>query len=185
MLRMAFDIGGTFTDFVLVAGGVSPRFLKLPTTPEDPAKAVEEGFDMLLQEAGQSGKDLEAVLHATTIATNAIIERKGAPTALVTTEGFKDVLIIGRQKRYETYDLYMEKPPALVARRSIFEVSERIDHRGTVLKALDQTALKELVSSIKNGGYSSIAVALLHAYANTDHEKQVERILKESCQEFQ
>ncbi len=180
MLRMAFDIGGTFTDFVLAANGESPRFLKLPTTPDDPAKAVEEGFDMLLREVGQSGKDLEAVLHATTIATNAIIERKGAPTALVTTEGFKDVLIIGRQKRYETYDLYMEKPPALVARRSIFEVSERIDHRGTVLKSVDQAALKELVNSIKNGGYSSIAVALLHAYANPDHEKQVECVLKES-----
>ncbi|MEL0003860.1 MAG: hydantoinase/oxoprolinase N-terminal domain-containing protein, partial [Rhodospirillales bacterium] len=103
---MAFDIGGTFTDFVLAADNASPRFLKLPTTPANPAIAVEEGFDMLLQQVGATGRDLEAVLHATTIATNAIIERKGAPTALITTEGFRDVLIIGRQKRYETYDLY-------------------------------------------------------------------------------
>ena len=174
MLRMAFDIGGTFTDFVLAAGNASPRFLKLPTTPANPAIAVEEGFDMLLQQVGATGRDLEAVLHATTIATNAIIERKGAPTALITTEGFRDVLIIGRQKRYETYDLYMEKPPALVARRSIFEISERIDYLGQILKPLDLNSLDNVVTAVRAGAYSSIAVSLLHAYANSDHEKQIE-----------
>ena len=107
---MAFDIGGTFTDFVLAAKDAPPRFLKLPSTPDDPARAVINGFATLLDAAGIQGADLDAVLHATTVATNAIIERKGRPTALITTEGFRDVLIIGRQKRYETYDLYMDKP---------------------------------------------------------------------------
>ena len=100
MYRIAFDIGGTFTDFVLAAEDAPPRFLKLPTTPADPAEAVAEGLQTLLAAAGATGSDLEAALHATTIATNAIIERKGARTALVTTAGFRDVLIIGRQKRY-------------------------------------------------------------------------------------
>ena len=114
MIRLAFDIGGTFTDFVLEDTHTGARrFLKVPTTPADLAEAVEGGLATLIGEAEIRGDDVEAVLHATTVATNAIIERKGSHTALLTTEGFRDVLIIGRQKRYETYDLYMEKPRPL------------------------------------------------------------------------
>jgi len=173
MYRIAFDIGGTFTDFVLAGGGEPPRFLKLPTTPDDPARAVEAGLASLLEAAGASGADLEAALHATTIATNAIIERKGAPTALVTTEGFRDVLIIGRQKRYETYDLYLEKPPPLAPRRATFEVRERLDHGGAVLEPLDEATVEAAIDAIAAGGYRSVAVALLHAYANPAHERAV------------
>ena len=173
MWRMAFDIGGTFTDFVLAGAGVAPRFLKAPTTPEDPAAAVVEGFERLLAEAGLAAGELSTVLHATTIATNAIIERKGAPTALITTRGFRDVVIIGRQKRYETYDLHMEKPPPLVPRRAILEVTERLTPDGTVEIALDPESVEAAIEAALVQGARSIAVALLHAYANGAHEAAI------------
>lgn len=173
MYRMAFDIGGTFTDFVLAAKDAPPLFLKLPSTPDDPARAVIEGFATLLDAAGASGGDLDAVLHATTVATNAIIERKGRPTALITTEGFRDVLIIGRQKRYETYDLYMDKPAPLAPRRAIFEVQERLNQHGHVIEPLDEASVEAAVTAVAAGGYESVAVALLHAYANPAHEQAV------------
>ena len=178
MYRIAFDIGGTFTDFVLAAKDAPPRFLKLPTTPDDPARAVEDGLAQLLAAAGAGGADLEAALHATTIATNAIIERKGAPTALIATEGFRDVLIIGRQKRYETYDLYMEKPPPLTPRRAIFEVRERLDASGQAIEPLDLASVEAAAERIAAGGYESVAVALLHAYANPAHEQAVRDVIQ-------
>jgi len=178
MYRIAFDIGGTFTDFVLAGAGEAPCFLKLPTTPADPAEAVEAGLARLLDAAGAEGKDLEAALHATTIATNAIIERKGAATALISTAGFRDVLIIGRQKRYETYDLYLEKPPPLTPRRAIFEVAERLDQNGAVVEALDPASVDRAIDAIQAGGYRSVAVALLHAYANPAHERAVGEAIK-------
>ena len=181
MYRIAFDIGGTFTDFVLAASDAPPRFLKLPTTPDDPARAVEAGLARLLAEAGVAGQDLDAALHATTIATNAIIERKGAPTALITTAGFRDVLIIGRQKRYETYDLYMEKPPPLTPRRAIFEVVERMDHNGAVLEPLDSASVDAAVAAGPAGGYTSVAVALLHGYANIAHEAAIRDALAKAA----
>jgi N-methylhydantoinase A len=179
MYRIAFDIGGTFTDFVLASANASPRFLKLPTTPDDPARAVEDGLNQLLAEAGATGRDLEAALHATTIATNAIIERKGASTALITTAGFRDVLIIGRQKRYETYDLYMEKPPPLAPRRAIFEVQERMDFSGAVLEPIEANTVDLAIDAILAGDYQSVAVALLHGYANPDHERAIRDRLRE------
>lgn len=179
MFRIAFDIGGTFTDFVLAAANAPPRFLKLPTTPDDPARAVETGLDRLLSEAGISGRDLDAALHATTIATNAIIERKGAKTALITTAGFRDVLIIGRQKRYETYDLYLEKPPPLTPRSAIFEVAERLDHKGAVLTPLDAASVDAAVAAVAAGGFEAVAVALLHAYANPAHEDAIRAVFAE------
>ena len=105
MKRFAFDIGGTFTDFVYEDDGTF-HTLKVPTTPEDPAIGVIEGMRHLGKSDNFNAEGLDVILHATTVATNAIIERKGGRTALITTEGFRDVLIIGRQKRYETYDLY-------------------------------------------------------------------------------
>ena len=104
MKKLAFDIGGTFTDFVY-QDGTAAHILKVPTTPDDPAAGVLAGLAQLENSAGLCVAELDIVLHATTVATNAIIERKGGRTALITTAGFRDVLIIGRQKRYETYDL--------------------------------------------------------------------------------
>lgn len=172
MVRAAFDIGGTFTDFVL-QGPDGTRTLKIPTSQPDPAEAVLAGFQRLLEESGLSADAIEGVLHGTTVATNAIIERKGAKTALITTRGFRDIVLIGRQKRYETYDLYMNKPAPLVRRRDIFELDERMAFDGAVLAALDDASLGTIVDQILEGGYEAVAVALLHAYANPAHERAV------------
>jgi N-methylhydantoinase A len=174
MVRAAFDIGGTFTDFVLQGSdGVGTLTLKVPTSQADPAEAVLAGFQRLLDDAGVAASVVDGVLHGTTVATNAIIERKGASTALITTRGFRDILLIGRQKRYETYDLYMNKPAPLVRRRDIFEVDERMAFDGAVLHPLDDAALDAVVESIVSGGYEAVAVALLHAYANPAHERKI------------
>ena len=147
-MRVAFDIGGTFTDFVLedLRAGVL-RFHKVATTPRDPAIAVLEGLETLLRTAEVAPEEVSGILHATTVATNAILERKGARTALITTAGFRDVLIIGRQKRYDTYDMYLAKPVPLVRRRDIFEVGERTLADGTIEQPLDAAALEQVLGA--------------------------------------
>ena len=132
MIRIAFDIGGTFTDFVLHdAASGDMRFSKVPSTPGKPADAVLAQLDI-------KPGEVEGSLHATTVATNAILERKGSRTALVTTKGFRDILLIARQKRYDTNDLYLEKPIPLVERADILEVGERMTPDGEVLAAVDE-----------------------------------------------
>ena len=179
MWRMAFDIGGTFTDFVLAGPDVPPRFLKVASSPDDPARAVVTGFERLLGDVGVTAADLDTVLHATTVATNAIIERKGRPTALLTTDGFRDVLIIGRQKRYETHDLYMKKPPPLVPRRRTFEVVERMGPHGAVEIPIDPASLDAAIDAVAASDAESVAVSFLHAYANPAHERAVAARLRE------
>ena len=171
MTRIAFDIGGTFTDFVLhdAANDVT-HTLKIPSTPDDPGQAVISGFNELLQLTGTKAEALSGVLHATTIATNAILERKGAATGLITTEGFRDVLIIGRQKRYETYDLYIDKPEPLIPRQHILEVSERLDQSGDVIVELDMASVDRAIDALLTPDRETVAVSLLHAYANPTHE---------------
>ena len=171
MTRIAFDIGGTFTDFVLhdAANDVT-HTLKIPSTPDDPGQAVISGFNELLQLTGTKAEALSGVLHATTIATNAILERKGAATGLITTEGFRDVLIIGRQKRYETYDLYIDKPEPLIPRQHILEVSERLDQSGDVIVELDMASVDRAIDALLTTDRETVAVSLLHAYANPTHE---------------
>ena len=186
MIRVAFDIGGTFTDFVLHdsgdggngGDGGSSHFLKIPSTPHDPGEAVLAGLKNLFIQAGMEAGDIDNVLHATTVATNAVLERKGAPTGLITTEGFRDVLIIGRQKRYETYDLYLDKPEPLVPRRHIAEVVERIAFDGAVVAPLDEASLDRAIDTLREAGVETLAVSLLHAYANPAHEQAIrDRIL--------
>src|SRR6056297_3624829 len=179
MIRVAFDIGGTFTDFVLrdeTTGRVAVH--KVPSSPADPSQAVTDGMPALLSKAGVSAGDLGHLLHATTVATNAIIQRRGAKTALITTRGFRDVLILGRQKRYETYDLHMQKPAPLIPRDDIFEVRERISHEGGVLTPLDEADLAETLEKVSAGGYEAVAVAFLHAYANPAHERAVAEAIR-------
>lgn len=174
MIRVAFDIGGTFTDFVLVdetSGSLLSR--KVPTTPDDLSRAVIIGLSEILGEAGSAGRDVDVLLHATTVATNAVIERKGAAAGLVTTAGFRDVLIIGRQKRYETYDLYINKPKPLVKRRNIAEVIERMAPDGSVVTPLDMASVDRAIDAMVATGRDTVAVALLHAYANGEHERQI------------
>src|SRR5499433_940595 len=142
MIRVAFDIGGTFTDFVLSDDATGAmQALKVATSSANPGEAVIEGLEQLLAATGVRGGSVDVVLHATTVATNAVLERKGAKTGLITTQGFRDVLIIGRQKRYETYDLYIDKPRPLVQRRHIAEVIERVDPAGAVVTPLDEASI--------------------------------------------
>ena len=177
--RLGVDVGGTFTDFVLAGPEVPPRFLKVASTPEDPARAVVAGFERLLAEAGLTAAGLATVLHATTVATNAIIERKGRPTALLTTEGFRDVLLIARQKRYETYDLHLTKPPPLVPRRNTFTVVERVGPDGEVEIPIDPASLDSAIDAIIASEAESVAISFLHAYANPAHEEAAGARLRE------
>ncbi len=180
MIRIAFDIGGTFTDFVLHddANGRT-HVLKISSTPDDPGMAVMAGLERLLDQEGLEGNAIDSVLHATTVATNAVLERKGALTGLITTQGFRDVLIIGRQKRYETYDLYIDKPAPLVPRRHIVEVIERMDHVGAVVTPLDLKSVDQAIDGLCAAGVETIAVSLLHAYANPAHEQAIRARLQD------
>jgi N-methylhydantoinase A len=163
MRVVGIDTGGTFTDFILFDGH-SIRTHKTLSTPEDPSQAVLAG----LRELGALGAQ---VVHGSTVATNAFLERKGAPVALVTTQGFEDLLEIGRQARGSLYDLFWQRPEPLVPRRLRFGIRERIDARGRVLVPLDQEALRRIRAR-------PVAVCFLHSYANPRHEKIAGRILK-------
>lgn len=180
MIRIAFDIGGTFTDFVLHDTQSNQTLSrKVPTTPQDPSVAVLEGLTTILGEAGREGRDVTAMLHATTVATNAVLERKGAATGLITTAGFRDVLIIGRQKRYETYDLYIDKPKPLVQRRHIAEVHERLAADGSVVTPLDMASVDRAIDAMIATERETVAIALLHAYANGEHERAIRERFQE------
>jgi N-methylhydantoinase A len=185
MLRIAFDIGGTFTDCVFHNGDSGlVRALKVSSTPTNLAEGVLRGLDDLLCGTDIDRSEISAILHATTVATNAVIERKGAATALITTRGFRDVLIIGRQKRYETYDLYAKKPVPLLRRHCIHEVDERVGAGGEVIEPLDMASVDAAIDAVLASGAATVAVALLHAYASAEHEEAIERRLGERAPEL-
>ncbi|HEX8863885.1 MAG TPA: hydantoinase/oxoprolinase family protein [Actinomycetes bacterium] len=174
--RIAVDIGGTFTDLVLVEGGRVTANAKVLTTPGDPSVAVETGIGRLLERVGASCVD--EVVHGTTLVANALIERKGATTALITTRGFRDVLSIRRELRYDLYDLFLEMPEPLVPRRLRFEASERVLADGTVELALDPLELRRIARRMDREGIQAVAVSLLHAYRHPDHERAVGELLR-------
>ncbi|MCZ8280414.1 MAG: hydantoinase/oxoprolinase family protein [Acetobacteraceae bacterium] len=174
--RLAVDIGGTFTDLVLALPDRSLS-AKVLTTPDAPERAVLEGTTAILAQAGISAADLALVIHGTTLATNALIERKGARTALVTTEGFRDSLEIAYEHRFEQYDLYMERPEPLVARPWRFEVPERVAADGQVLLPMDEAAVERIGAAAKDAGAEAIAICFLHAYQNDAHERRAREIL--------
>lgn len=170
-MRLAFDIGGTFTDFVLHdPNDDSMRLWKVPTSSGAPADAVVAAIKDLLSEGTVAAADIGAVLHATTVATNAILERKGARTALVTTRGFRDIAMLGRQKRPDTNDMNLVKQKPLVERSDIFEITERLEVTGEVNTPLDQGEIDGLIERLKAGGFDAVAIMFLHAYANPVHE---------------
>src|SRR6202795_1472219 len=163
--RIGVDIGGTFTDLVWVdetTGAV--RVGKLLTTPKDPSQAVEEGVVTLLHEAGAATTAVRALIHGTTLATNALIERKGARVGLLTTAGFRDAVEIGREGRYDMYDLFIDQPAPLVPRHLRLEVKERITADGGVLTALDEPSAPAAITRLKEAGVEAVAICLLHAY---------------------
>ncbi len=174
--RLAVDIGGTFTDLALEhAGGRAT--LKVLTTPATPERGVIDGVQAILRETGLAPADIGVVIHGTTLATNAIIERKGARTALLTTQGFRDVLAMGNESRYDQYDLNIVLPEPLVPRYLRLPVPERLDNEGNVLLALDEDAVRALVPVLRREGVESVAVGLLHAFVNPAHERRVHDIL--------
>jgi 5-oxoprolinase (ATP-hydrolysing)/N-methylhydantoinase A len=171
---LGIDVGGTFTDLTVLDLETQELWThKLLTTPEDPVRAVLEGARALAAKAG--GAFPSRVIHGTTLVTNAIVERKGAVTALLTTQGFRDVLEIRREGRYDLYDLNLDFPEPLVPRRLRFEVTERVDDRGAVLLPLDETSLPADAS-----GVQSWAVCFLHAYANGAHERRAAELLHDA-----
>ena len=177
--RVGVDIGGTFTDVVLW-DEQSGRLLhdKRLTTPDDPSRAVLEGINRALSDADVDASRLASVIHGTTLVANALIERKGVRTGLITTAGFRDVLEIGREWRYDLFNLDIEMPSPLVPRSRRLEVNERIDAQGTVLTPLCEADLQEAVASLRSGGVASVGVCLLHAYRNADHERAVADVLR-------
>jgi N-methylhydantoinase A len=179
--RLGIDIGGTFTDATLldeVTGEV--RIGKVSTTPRDPAQGFMEAVHRLLKQAGVPPSAVRFVVHATTVATNAIIEGKIAPTGFVTTEGFRDMLEIARQVRPSLYDLQFEKPPPLVPRHRCFGVPERLGPRGEVLRPLDEDAVRRVAEQLRQESLESVAVCLLHAHVNPRHEQRVGEILRDA-----
>ncbi|MBI4278512.1 MAG: hydantoinase/oxoprolinase family protein [Armatimonadetes bacterium] len=182
MRRLGVDTGGTFTDFVLLDDetGVVQVWKHL-TTPEDPSIGILKGSAELLAQHGVRFSDVAQVVHGMTIGANVVIERKGARTALITTRGFRDTLHLGRQKRYDLYDLFIDKPTPLVPRYLVKEVSERIAYDGRILTPLDEGEVRVIVRDLLNEGVRSIAVCLLHAYANPVHERRIAEIIKEEA----
>ena len=177
--RLAVDIGGTFTDLALEhAGGRST--IKVLTTPAAPEEGVLHGVRAILEAAKLTAGDIAIVIHGTTLATNAVIERKGARTALLTTQGFRDVLAMGNESRYDQYDLNITLPQPLVPRHLRLPVPERLDNEGQVLLPLDEAAVRALVPQLREDGVESIAVGLLHAFVNPVHERRVRTILAEA-----
>jgi N-methylhydantoinase A len=177
---IGLDIGGTFTDVVMTqpAGRTLARF-KCLTTPDDPARGALAGIEGVLAQAGARPQDVEVVLHATTLVSNALIERKGASTALVSTRGFRDVLRIGREKKFDIYDLQMERPEPLVPDALSFEVAERVGAEGNVIEALDERSVAQVAETIRESGADAVAVCLLHSYMNGAHERRVRELLHE------
>ena len=178
MITLGSDIGGTFTDFVeLDESSGRVGVYKCLTTPGDPSQAIETGVSELAGRRGPGAAGLDVLVHGTTLVINAVIERKGAKTGLLTTRGFRDVLEIGREKRFDAYDLQIEFPQPLVPRFLRLEIEERMHASGVVLTPLDGSSVRTAVAALLAESCESIAVCLLHAYRNPAHERQVRDII--------
>ena len=182
-LRIGVDIGGTFTDFAVFSPGAgSIETFKLLSTPEDPARAVLAGLERIAREHKEAFPSSSStgitVVHGSTVGTNALLERKGALTALITTDGFADILQIGRQDRPALYDFSADRPSPLVPPDLCFELPERVDHRGKTLKKLSPSSVDDLVLKLKKRGVRSAAVCFLFSFLRPEHERLVEKKLR-------
>ena len=175
-MRLAIDIGGTFTDIVLEDN--SNLFTKkVLTSTSQPEVAVIEGVVELLQENKIKSSDIKMIIHGTTLATNAVIERKGAKTCFITTEGFRDVLDIGYESRFDQYDILIEKTMSLVPRKHRYVIEERTDINGTIIKPINSQKFQSLVDTIKKEEFESIGIGFLHSYANSKNENDLKEFL--------
>ncbi|HZS31825.1 MAG TPA: hydantoinase/oxoprolinase family protein [Methylomirabilota bacterium] len=182
--RLGVDVGGTFTDLVLVGPDGRARTRKVLSSTGDYAAAIVQGARALLADAGIAPADVDELIHGTTVATNAILERRGARTGLLATAGFRDLLEIGRLRLARLYDPDFERPPPLVPRRWRREVVERLGPRGEVLTPLDPASVAGAVDRLARDGVESIAIAFLHAYANAAHEQAAAAIVRERAPEI-
>ena len=169
-MRLAIDIGGTFTDLVLENGN-DLLTKKVLTSISQPELAVIEGVSELLEENNIKASDIKMIIHGTTLATNAVIERKGAKTCFITTSGFRDVLDIGYESRFDQYDILIDKTMSLVPRKHRYVIDERTDVNGSIITSIDKDQFCNLITKIKNENFESIAVGFLHSYANPENEK--------------
>jgi 5-oxoprolinase (ATP-hydrolysing) len=179
-LRLGFDIGGTFTDFVLIDPNTGAlRLHKLLTTPQDPAIGALEGLRRIVADHGASFADVGEIVHGTTLVTNAVIERKGAKVGLITTAGFRDVLEAGTEQRYDIYDLFLTYPDPLVRRHLRLEVTERIDRDGVVVTPLDAASVRKAALELRAAGAEAVAICFLNAYREPRHEREAAAIVAE------
>ena len=171
-IRVGVDIGGTFTDVALQhAGGLST--CKVLTNYAQPEQAILDGIIKAVEQAGVRLGDISQVIHGTTLVTNALIQRRGARLAFITTEGFRDVIEMRAENRFEQYDLNLTLPKPLVPREDRLTLNERVGPNGEVLLALDPTEVTEMAARVVAGGYEAVAIGLMHAYANDAHERQM------------
>ena len=177
--RIGFDIGGTFTDFILYDSTEHRVTLhKRLTTPRDPSEAALLGLKELVAMRGIGLAEVTEVIHGTTLVTNAVIERKGAPVGLITTEGFRDILEMGTEQRYDIYDLFVTYPDPMVPRDLRLEVAERVDARGRVVTPLDRSGVERAAQQLVAAGCEAVAICFMHAYANPGHEQEAAAILR-------
>lgn len=177
--RIGADVGGTFTDIVLIgADGRTFQFGKVLTTPQQPDAAIISGIRQVLEMATTEPGAVAHVIHGTTLFTNALIERKGPKTALVTTKGFRDAIEIAREHRYDIYDLYIRRAEPLAPRHLRFELDERLLVDGTVRKALDEEDVRRIARALRDEKVGAVAICLIHSYVNDAHERRVEEILR-------
>ena len=175
-VRLGVDIGGTFTDVVLEVGD-SLFSTKVLTTYAAPENAIVEGLHEVCQKANVDPSRIQQIIHGTTLATNALIERRGARTALITTGGFRDVIEMRTESRFEQYDLNLSLPEPLLARHQRYTLDERVSANGDILKPLDNAEIESLIDDIEAAGYESVAVGFLHSYVDASHENQVRDVL--------
>ena len=182
---MGIDIGGTFTDLVLIEDVTGERAVgKVLTTPDDPSEAVENGLVELLERENVAAKGLKTIVHGTTLVTNALIERKGVKTALLTTEGFRDAVAIGTEHRYDMYDIFIERPEPLVPRGLRYGVRERMLDDGSVTLGLDEGQVRLIAAELREREVRAVAVSFLHSFRNSAHEQRVAEILAEEVPEM-
>ena len=183
--RVGVDSGGTFTDICIADAETGAIHVwKVPSTPDDPSRAIADGVIEGLAETGSAAPaDVTYFGHGTTVATNALIQHKGAATGLITTAGFRDLLEIGRQRRPHLYDLQCDKPPLLVRRHLRLEISERLHHDGRIQTPLDEAAVRRAAHALRAAGVQSVAVMFLYAYIDARHEARVRAILAEELPE--
>ncbi|GIT26050.1 MAG: hypothetical protein CM1200mP41_20940 [Gammaproteobacteria bacterium] len=179
-MDIGVDTGGTFTDLICRRTGHPDLVLKVPSTPSEPSKAVMNGVRQILDAAGDEVESVRRFVHGTTVATNAVLERKGAHSGLITTAGFADVLEIGRQMRTDIYELELEPetPVFLAPGARRVEVIERLSSEGEILVPLDENSLRQALETLRSEGVTSVAVCLLFSFLNPTHERRVREVIE-------